>query len=76
VKAAEIRLNGMDANGTAKVITLAADPLAENSFDHPTAVAPADSMAEVRAGKIAAGLKPFSVTVFRVPTGNERAGLH
>ena len=38
---AEIRLNGSHVSGTAKVTTLAsADLNAENSFDHPTAVAP------------------------------------
>ena len=66
-RAAEIDLNGADVTGTAKVTTLAADPQAENSFEHPTAVAPVASTAEVRAGKISTQLSPYSVTVYRVP---------
>ena len=74
-RAAEIRVDGTDANGEAKVTTLVSDPAAENSFDHPKMVSPADSTAEVRAGKIAAELKPYSLTVFRVRLGGERAAL-
>ena len=55
-------------SGTAKVTTLAsADLEAENSFDHPTAVAPESSTAEVKSGKISVQLRPYSVTVFRFP---------
>lgn len=72
---AEIRLNGINVSGTVKVTTLEADPQAENSFDHPTAVAPAASTADVRSGKITTELRPYSVTVYRVPLQNQTAGL-
>jgi alpha-N-arabinofuranosidase len=74
-RAAEIRLEGTGANGTARVTTLANDPAAENSFDHPTEVSPVTSAVDIRAGRIAAELKPYSLTVFRVAIGTERAGL-
>jgi alpha-L-arabinofuranosidase len=65
---AEIRLNGSHVSGTAKVTTLAsADLSAENSFDHPTAVAPESSTIDVKNGTIAAQLRPYSVTVYRIP---------
>jgi alpha-N-arabinofuranosidase len=65
---AQIRLNGIHLSGAAKVITLAsADLNAENSFDHPTAVAPESSTLEVRTGTIAVQLRPYSVTVYRIP---------
>ena len=65
---AQIRLNGIHVSGTAKVTTLAsADLNAENSFDHPTAVAPESSTVDVRNGTIAVQLRPYSVTVYRIP---------
>jgi len=65
---AEIRLNGIHVSGAAKVTTLAsADLNAENSFDHPTAVAPESSTVEVKAGTNAVVLRPYSVTVYRIP---------
>jgi alpha-N-arabinofuranosidase len=65
--AAEIRLDGTGMTGTVKVTTLKGANLdAENSFEHPRAVAPVDSMAEMKAGKIAAELGPYSVNVYRV----------
>ena len=65
---AEIRLNGVNTSGTAKVTTLAsADLEAENSFEHPTAVVPEASTVDVKSGKIAVELRPYSVTVFRIP---------
>ena len=64
----EIRLNGMASSGTAKVSILAsADLNAENSFERPTAVAPEISAAEVKNGTIVTTLRPYSVTVYRVP---------
>jgi len=67
-RAAEIDLQGMAVSGTAKVITLASDDLkAENSFDHPENVALQNSSLEVKAGKIPVELKPYSVTVYRIP---------
>jgi alpha-N-arabinofuranosidase len=66
---AEIRLNGIHLSGATKVTTLASTDLnAENSFDHPTAVAPESSTLEVRAGTNAVLLRPYSVTVYRIPT--------
>jgi alpha-N-arabinofuranosidase len=67
-RAAEIRLNGMNPVGTAKVITLEGANLdAENSFEHPTAVAPVSSTLEVKSGTISVQLRPYSVTVYRIP---------
>ena len=65
---AEIRLNGFNGSGTAQVTTLGSAGLnAENSFDHPTAIAPEASTAEVKSGKIAVELPPYSVNVYRIP---------
>jgi alpha-N-arabinofuranosidase len=65
---AQIRLNGIDVSGKAKVTTLAsADLNAENSFDHPTAVAPESSTVDVRNGTISVQLRPYSLTVYRIP---------
>ncbi len=65
---AEIRLNGVNPAGTAKVTTLASNDLnAENSLDHPTAVAPESSTIELRSGAIPVQLRPYSVTVYRIP---------
>jgi alpha-N-arabinofuranosidase len=67
-RTAEIRLNSMTPAGTAKVITLqGADLTAENSFDHPTAVAPVSSTLEVKSGIIPVQLRPYSVTVYHIP---------
>ncbi len=65
---AEIRLKGMNPSGTAKITTLdSADLSAENSFDHPTAVAPQSSTLDVKSGTIPVELRPYSVTVYRIP---------
>ena len=64
---AQIRLSGIHSSGMAKVTTLSADLNAENSFDHPTAVAPESSTLEVRSGIIAVQLRPYSATVYRIP---------
>jgi alpha-N-arabinofuranosidase len=65
---AQIKLNGIDVSGKAKVTTLAsADLNAENSFDHPTAVAPESSTVDVRNGAISVQLPPYSLTVYRIP---------
>jgi len=67
-RTAEIRLNEMNPAGTAKVTTLeSADLSAENSFDHPTAVAPVLSTLEVNSSTISVQLRPYSVTVYRIP---------
>ena len=66
-RAAEIRLSGLHGSGAARVTTLgSADLNAENSFEHPSAVAPESATAEVKAGKMAVELRPYSVTVYRV----------
>ncbi len=68
-RAAEIRLNGFNPSGTTKVTTLeSADLKAENSFDHPTAVSPVSSTLDVKSGTIRVQLRPYSVTVYRIPT--------
>jgi alpha-N-arabinofuranosidase len=65
---AQIKLNGIDVSGTAKVTTLAsADLNAENSFDHPTAVAPESSTVDARNGTFSVQLRPYSLTVYRIP---------
>jgi alpha-L-arabinofuranosidase len=67
-RAAEIRLGGGTAKGGAKVTTLAsADLNAENSFDHPNAVSPESSTLAVGSGTIAVELRPYSLTVYRIP---------
>jgi len=67
-RSAEIRLEGMNPSGTAKVTTLeSADLAAENSFDHPKGVAPVSSTLDVKSRSIAVQLRPYSVTVYRIP---------
>ncbi len=69
-KAASLDVEGMKPSGTAKVIKLeSADVNAENSFDHPTAVSPVKSTAEVNAGPNAVSLDAYSMTVWRIPVG-------
>jgi len=64
----EIRIAGSGGSGTVKVTTLASSDLnAENSFDHPKAVSPVESKAEVKSGTIATQLAPYSVNVYRIP---------
>jgi alpha-L-arabinofuranosidase len=65
---AEIRLNGVNPSGMAKVTTLAsADLNAENNFDHPKLVSPKSSTLQVTSGTFAVQLDPYSVTVYRIP---------
>jgi alpha-N-arabinofuranosidase len=65
---AEIRLSGINPSGTVKVTTLASSDLnAENSLDHPMAVAPESSTIELRSGTIPVQLRPYSITVYRIP---------
>jgi alpha-N-arabinofuranosidase len=64
---AEIRLMGMHAAGTGKAIILASTDLnAENSFEHPKAVAPESSSFEVKTGTITVQLRPYSLNVYRI----------
>jgi alpha-L-arabinofuranosidase len=65
---AEIRLNGMHVAGTGKATILASTDLnAENSFEHPKAVAPETSSFEIKGGTIAVQLRPYSLNVYRIP---------
>ncbi len=65
---AEIRLTGFDRSGTANVTTLqSSDPNTENSFEHPQAIGPQPSTAEVKSGKVYAQLPPWSANVYRIP---------
>ncbi len=65
---AEISLKGVVPAGAAKVTILQdADLNAENSFDHPTAVAPESSTLNVGSGAIPVQLRPYSLTVYRIP---------
>ena len=69
-RAAEIRLTGSTLSGPVRVETLQSNELeAENSFDHPRAVAPESSSAEIRSGVISIQLRPYSVNVYRVAMG-------
>ena len=64
---AEIRLTGFDGSVTAQVTTLeSADLNAENSFAHPTTIAPVASSAEVNSGNMVVELHPYSVNVYRI----------
>ena len=63
---AEFKLNGLNPSGTAQITILAnADLSAENTFDHPTAVAPENSTQDVKSSTIPAQLRPYSLTVYR-----------
>ena len=67
-RTATIEVKGNTPSGKAKVITLASDDLnAENSFELPENVAPKNSTVEVKSGTIAVELKPYSITVYRLP---------
>ncbi len=67
-KQAEIKLNGIRPSGSAKVTILAGTDLdAENSFDHPTAVAPQASTVALNSDTMSVQLRPYSLTVYRVP---------
>jgi alpha-N-arabinofuranosidase len=69
-QSATISLQGAKAYGTAKVITLAGTDLnAENTFDQPKNVAPETSTMPVSESNIKVELKPWSLTVFRIPVG-------
>jgi alpha-N-arabinofuranosidase len=63
----EIRLGATRYAGSAEVTTLqSADLNTENTFDHPKAVFPRVSTAEVRSGMISAELGAYSINVYRV----------
>jgi len=65
---AEIRLNGMHAAGMGKATILGSTDLAaENSFDHPKAVAPESSSFEVKNGTFTVQLRAYSLNVYRIP---------
>jgi alpha-N-arabinofuranosidase len=64
---AVLKLNGAHVSGTAKVETLAAGLDAENTFDQPKTVAPVMSTIPVGAGDIKVEVKPYSLTVWRIP---------
>jgi alpha-L-arabinofuranosidase len=65
---AEIHLDMSSMSGTAKATILhSADLNAENSFEHPTAVAPEPSTVEVKSGTISVQLRPYSLNVYRIP---------
>lgn len=64
----EIHLDGVNTSAQAKVTTLeAADLKAENSFEHPTNVAPKDSTLQTSSSSIPVHLDPYSVTIYRIP---------
>ena len=54
--------------GAAKVTTLeSADLNAENSYEHPKAVAPVESTMTLSGAETSLELKPYSLTVLRIP---------
>jgi alpha-L-arabinofuranosidase len=70
---AEIQTNATVASATAKVIILQSTDLnAENSFEHPSAVAPVSSTAPVQSGTLSVQLAPYSVNVYRIPLSAAR----
>jgi alpha-N-arabinofuranosidase len=63
-----LRLQGGTAGGTATVTTLeSADLNAENSYEHPKAVAPVESTMTLSGAETSLELKPYSLTVLRIP---------
>jgi alpha-N-arabinofuranosidase len=65
---AAIQLNGAVPSGSAKVTTLQSSDLeSENSFEHPTAVAPELSKLDPQSATIPVRLRPYSLTVYRIP---------
>jgi alpha-N-arabinofuranosidase len=67
-RSVEIKLNGVSASGEVRVTTLESSDLnTENSFDHPTAIAPQTSTLDVKSPIISANLQPYSVVVYRIP---------
>ncbi len=67
IRKSEVRLGTAHYAGAARVTTLQSDDLnAENTFDHPKAVSPHASTAEVRSGMISADLGAYSVNVYRI----------
>ena len=63
-----LRLQGGTAGGAAKVTTLeSADLNAENSYEHPKAVAPVESTMTLSGAETSLELKPYSLTVLRIP---------
>jgi alpha-N-arabinofuranosidase len=64
----EIRLSGFAAGKAQVTILQSADLSAENSFEHPTAVAPASSVVEVTSSAVPVRLQPYSLTVYRFAT--------
>ncbi len=67
-RAVTLQINGLNPSGSIHITTLAsADLNAENSFDHPTAVAPESTSLDVKSGTIPVQLRPYSVNVYRIP---------
>ena len=63
-----IQLGETPASGTVKVTTLSsADLTAENSLAHPKNLAPESTTISANSGPISLDLRPYSVTVFRIP---------
>ena len=64
---AELRLDGSDSSGAIKIASLATSDLnAENSFDHPQALAPTSSTAEMQHGTITLQMPAYSLNVYRI----------
>ena len=63
-----IQLGEPHASGNVKVTTLSsADLTAENSFAHPQNVVPESTSISATSASIPLDLRPYSVTVFRIP---------
>ncbi|MGH9496693.1 MAG: alpha-L-arabinofuranosidase C-terminal domain-containing protein [Candidatus Sulfotelmatobacter sp.] len=63
---AEIRLNGAMPGGVREIVLRSSDLNAENSFDHPKAVAPQTTPVTAKSGNIVVELSPYSVNIFRI----------
>lgn len=65
---AELELKGATASGVAKLTILGSGDLStENSFEHPTALAPRSSTQEMMGSHVLVTLEPYSLTVYRIP---------
>jgi alpha-N-arabinofuranosidase len=66
-RSAEIVVGGANASGEVTVTTLGSGDLnVENSFEHPKAVAPEMTKADVRNGVLKVELGAYSVNIYRI----------
>ncbi len=56
-----------------RAVRLTGDPAAENSFEEPERICPAESPIVIESGRLSAALPPYSLTVFEIPIHNMEA---